>query len=90
MFLTIKSKSYTLLITLYVFFESQRRNLFPSMSVCYAELQDLALEATQNDGRLARIPLKNRAREMEAHQFLHSRFCHMIESYNAALEVMSF
>ena len=57
------------------------------MFVCSAELQDLAMEATLNDGRLARIPLKNRVREMEAHQFLHSRFDHMIEKRNAALQV---
>ncbi|GKA52699.1 SET domain-containing protein [Tanacetum coccineum] len=53
------------------------------------ELQDLAMEATQNDGRLARIPLKNRAREMEAHQFLHVRFDHMIEKRNAALQSLT-
>ncbi|KAL8247631.1 hypothetical protein R6Q59_008847 [Mikania micrantha] len=53
------------------------------------ELQDLAMEATQNDGRLARIPLKNRDREVEAHQLLHSRFNHMIENYNAALESLT-
>ncbi|XP_035839363.1 ribosomal lysine N-methyltransferase 4 isoform X3 [Helianthus annuus] len=53
------------------------------------ELQDLAMEATQNDGRLARIPLKNRDREVEAHQLLHSRFSHMIENYKAALESLT-
>nr|GEV66447.1 hypothetical protein [Tanacetum cinerariifolium] len=53
------------------------------------ELQDLAMEATQNDGRLARIPLKNRVREMEAHQFLHLGFDHMIEKRNAALQSLT-
>ncbi|KAM0023330.1 putative rubisco LSMT, substrate-binding domain superfamily [Helianthus debilis subsp. tardiflorus] len=47
------------------------------------------MEATQNDGRLARIPLKNRDREVEAHQLLHSRFSHMIENYKAALESLT-
>ncbi|PWA94973.1 SET domain-containing protein [Artemisia annua] len=55
----------------------------------HEELQDLSMEATQNDGRLARIPLKNRVREMEAHQFLHSRFDHMIEKRNAALQSLA-
>ncbi|PWA94971.1 SET domain-containing protein [Artemisia annua] len=53
------------------------------------ELQDLALEATQNDGRLTRIPLKNRARELEAHQFLNLKFNNMIENCNAALESLT-
>lgn len=55
--------------------------------VCSTELQELATEATQNDGRLARIPLKNRDREVEAHRLLHSRISHMIDNYNAVLEV---
>ncbi|XP_071707294.1 fructose-bisphosphate aldolase-lysine N-methyltransferase, chloroplastic-like [Rutidosis leptorrhynchoides] len=50
------------------------------------ELQDLATEATFNDGRLAQIPLKNKKREVEAHQFLLSRFNQIIGSYNVALE----
>ncbi|KAI7752700.1 hypothetical protein M8C21_029233 [Ambrosia artemisiifolia] len=53
------------------------------------ELQDLAMEATQNDGRLARVPLKNTDKEVEAHQLLHMRFSHMIENYNSALESLS-
>ncbi|KAK1409539.1 hypothetical protein QVD17_36065 [Tagetes erecta] len=53
------------------------------------ELQDLAMEAAQNDGRLARTPLKNTDREVEAHQLLHSRFVHMIENYNEALESLT-
>ncbi|XP_071708067.1 uncharacterized protein [Rutidosis leptorrhynchoides] len=51
------------------------------------ELQDLATSAARNDGRLARIPLKNKEREVEAHQFLVSRFSKMIGSYNVALEI---
>ncbi|KVI09768.1 Rubisco LS methyltransferase, substrate-binding domain-containing protein [Cynara cardunculus var. scolymus] len=57
--------------------------------VCSPELQDLATEATQNDGGLARIPLKNRAREVQAHQFLRLRFDHIIDNYNAALESLT-
>ncbi|KAI3520075.1 hypothetical protein L1887_09297 [Cichorium endivia] len=52
------------------------------------ELQELVIEATQNDGRLARIPLKNRAKEVEAHQFLVLRFNQIIENYNASLEYL--
>lgn len=48
------------------------------------------MEATRNDGRLARLPLKNRTREVEAHQFLLLRFNQMIESYDVALEVISY
>nr|XP_043633824.1 ribulose-1,5 bisphosphate carboxylase/oxygenase large subunit N-methyltransferase, chloroplastic [Erigeron canadensis] len=53
------------------------------------ELQDLATKATKNDGRLARVPFKNRAKEVEAHQLLHLKFSHMIDNYNAALESLS-
>ncbi|KAI3752051.1 hypothetical protein L2E82_23172 [Cichorium intybus] len=48
--------------------------------------EELAMEATRNDGRLARIPLKNRAKEVEAHQFLLLRFNQIIGNYNASLE----
>ncbi|CAI9273491.1 unnamed protein product [Lactuca saligna] len=50
------------------------------------ELQELAMEARQNDGRLARVPFKNRAKELQAHQFLLSRFNHIIENYNAFIQ----
>ncbi|PWA94972.1 SET domain-containing protein [Artemisia annua] len=53
------------------------------------ELQQLAMEATEDDGHLARVPLKNKAREMEAHQFLRLRFDDMIENHSAALEANS-
>ncbi|KAM0028034.1 putative rubisco LSMT, substrate-binding domain superfamily [Helianthus debilis subsp. tardiflorus] len=55
----------------------------------FVELQDLATEAKQNDGRLARIPLKNRDREVEAHQLLHSKFSHMIDNYKPARESLT-
>ncbi|KAI3513949.1 hypothetical protein L1887_12197 [Cichorium endivia] len=59
--------------------------LFPLTSKI-ATPAELAMEATRNDGRLARIPLKNRAKEAEAHQFLLLRFNQIIENYNASLE----
>lgn len=51
------------------------------------ELSDLATEAAQNDGRLARHPL-NRSREIEAHHILLSRVSQLIEEYNASIEVL--
>ncbi|GJT05141.1 putative RNA-directed DNA polymerase [Tanacetum coccineum] len=53
------------------------------------ELQELAMEATEDDGYLAHIPLKNKAREMEAHRFLRMRFDDMIENHSAALEELA-
>ncbi|KAK1409538.1 hypothetical protein QVD17_36064 [Tagetes erecta] len=53
------------------------------------ELQELAIEAAQNEGRLARIPLKNRDKELEAHQFLHSKCVQSIDNLHAALKPLS-
>jgi chromatin segregation and condensation protein Rec8/ScpA/Scc1 (kleisin family) len=53
----------------------------------YSELSDLALEATQNDGRLARRPLKSRSKEIQAHQILSLRITQIMEDYNAAIKV---
>nr|GEV14158.1 hypothetical protein [Tanacetum cinerariifolium] len=50
------------------------------------ELLQLAMEVTEDDGHLARSPLKNKAREMEAHRFLQLKFDGMIENHTAALE----
>ncbi|XAR56125.1 Histone-lysine N-methyltransferase [Bertholletia excelsa] len=52
------------------------------------ELDDLALEAVENDGRLARSPLKNKSREIEAHQFLLSHVTHLIEEYDVAIKAL--
>lgn len=53
----------------------------------YSELGDLAKEAAQNDGRLARRPLSDRSKEIQAHQMLLSRITQLIEDYNAAIKV---
>ena len=53
----------------------------------YSELGDLAKEAAQNDGRLARRPLSDRSKEIQAHQMLLSRITQLIEEYNAAIKV---
>ncbi|XP_041011945.1 uncharacterized protein LOC121255599 isoform X3 [Juglans microcarpa x Juglans regia] len=52
----------------------------------YEELGDLAKEAAQNDGRLARRPLSDRSKEIQAHQMLLSRITQLIEEYNAAIK----
>ncbi|OIT06063.1 [fructose-bisphosphate aldolase]-lysine n-methyltransferase, chloroplastic [Nicotiana attenuata] len=50
------------------------------------EMNDLAVEAAENDGRLARCPLKDKSREIEAHQFLHSKINELIQEYNASIK----
>jgi histone-lysine N-methyltransferase SETD3 len=53
----------------------------------YSELSDLAMEAAQNDGRLARRPLSNRSKEIQAHEILLLLITQIIEEYNAAIKV---
>ncbi|KAK1409537.1 hypothetical protein QVD17_36063 [Tagetes erecta] len=53
------------------------------------ELRYLAQEAAENDGSLARIPLKNRNKELKAHRLLRLRSIQMIENHHAALESMN-
>ncbi|KAF9676756.1 hypothetical protein SADUNF_Sadunf08G0036000 [Salix dunnii] len=50
------------------------------------ELIDLAMEAAQNDGRLARRPFKDSSREIQAHEILLSRIIHLIKEYNASMK----
>lgn len=45
------------------------------------------MEAAQNDGRLARRPLKNSSREIQAHKILLSRISQLIEEYNVSMKV---
>ncbi|XP_047170678.1 ribosomal lysine N-methyltransferase 4 isoform X2 [Vigna umbellata] len=49
------------------------------------ELYDLVEEAAQNDGRLARRPLKDINREIQAHLMLLSVFIQLIEERNAII-----
>ncbi|VFQ68217.1 unnamed protein product [Cuscuta campestris] len=51
------------------------------------EINDFAKEAAENDGRLARGPLRDTCREIEAHQFLLLRITELIYLYDASLEV---
>lgn len=50
------------------------------------ELSDLAVEAAQNDGRLARRPLKSWNREIQAHQVLLSWITQLINEYNTSIK----
>lgn len=45
------------------------------------------MEAKQNDGRLARRPLKDTNKEIEAHQFLISQVTQFIENRLVSIEV---
>lgn len=56
----------------------------------YLELNELAMEAVQNDGRLARRPLRICSKEIEAHKILLSHITQLIEEYNVSLEVNFF
>ncbi|KAF4386183.1 hypothetical protein F8388_016435, partial [Cannabis sativa] len=50
------------------------------------ELNDLAIEAKQTDGRLARRPLRNIDKEIEAHQILLAQISHLIEDYESSIK----
>ena len=56
----------------------------------YSELSDLAQEAAQNDGRLARHPLSNRSKEIWAHEKLLLLITQLIEKYNATIKVKTW
>ncbi|XP_022867995.1 uncharacterized protein LOC111387653, partial [Olea europaea var. sylvestris] len=51
------------------------------------ELNALAKEAEQHDGRLARNPFQNKRREIEAHQLLLSQIAKLIEEYDLSIKV---
>lgn len=55
--------------------------------VKYSELCDLATEAAQNDGRLARRPFLNSRQEILAHQILLSHIIQLTKEYSASIEV---
>ena len=56
----------------------------------YSELSNLAKEAAQNDGRLARRPLSNRSKEIQAHEKLLLLITELIEKYNATIKVKTW
>ncbi|RDX75472.1 Histone-lysine N-methyltransferase setd3, partial [Mucuna pruriens] len=49
------------------------------------ELEDLVVEAAQTDGRLARRPLQDISKEIQAHMMLLSLFIQLIEERNATI-----
>ncbi|XP_075486787.1 ribulose-1,5 bisphosphate carboxylase/oxygenase large subunit N-methyltransferase, chloroplastic isoform X5 [Primulina tabacum] len=52
------------------------------------EINAMVKEAAQNDGRLARYPLENRIREIEAHQFLLVKMAQLIEEHKAHIKLL--
>ncbi|KAJ0978500.1 hypothetical protein J5N97_013974 [Dioscorea zingiberensis] len=52
------------------------------------ELEALEAEAAENDGRLARRPLKDRSKEILSHHILLAQLEHTIESHDAAIKVV--
>ena len=53
----------------------------------FSELNDLSKEAEQNDGRLARLPFKDRSRELEAHKIILAHINRLIEDHNVCIKV---
>jgi len=51
------------------------------------ELNHLVMEAAQTDGRLARRPLQDMNKEIQAHKMLSSFFIQLIAEHNAAIMV---
>ncbi|KEH44530.1 SET domain protein [Medicago truncatula] len=51
------------------------------------ELNHLVMEAAQTDGRLARHPLQDRIKEIQAHKMLSSLFIQLIGEHNATITV---
>lgn len=63
---------------------------FARILVCNSEreLDDLREEASQSDGRLARNPLKNKEKEIAAHQLLHSEISQLIDKHNEHIKLL--
>ncbi|PPR88020.1 hypothetical protein GOBAR_AA32671 [Gossypium barbadense] len=53
------------------------------------ELSDLALEAAQIDGRLARRPLKGSRTEFKAHKMLSSHITQLMQKYDTAIKLFT-
>ncbi|CDY40200.1 BnaA09g34820D [Brassica napus] len=50
------------------------------------ELNDLSKEAEQNDGRLARLPFKDRSREVEAHKIILAHINSLIVDHSVCIK----
>ncbi|KAL3650944.1 hypothetical protein CASFOL_007347 [Castilleja foliolosa] len=68
----------------------QSARAFCRVLICESmqELNDLAIEADRSDGRLARYPLKDENKEIEAHQYLLSEISRLIEGYNKHIALL--
>ncbi|XP_021295624.1 uncharacterized protein LOC110425135 isoform X4 [Herrania umbratica] len=69
----------------------QSLRAFARVLCCTApeELSDLAMEAAQMDGRLARQPLKDSRRELLAHEMLLSHITHLMQKYDVAIKSLA-
>ena len=54
----------------------------------FSELNDLSKEAEQNDGRLARLPFKDRSRELEAHKIILAHINSLIVDHSVCIKVL--
>ena len=61
--------------------------MFNDTTITSLELEEMAMEAAENDGRLARRPLKHAEREVHAHRKLLMHLDSMIQGHSTAIEV---
>jgi histone-lysine N-methyltransferase SETD3 len=61
--------------------------MFNDIMITSLELEEMAMEAAENDGRLARRPLKHAEREVHAHHKLLFHVDNMIQGHSMAIEV---
>ncbi|KAK9123680.1 hypothetical protein Sjap_013282 [Stephania japonica] len=52
------------------------------------ELKDLVAKAEKSDGRLARCPMKNTKREIQAHHFLNLQILQLIQKYETSIKLL--
>jgi histone-lysine N-methyltransferase SETD3 len=60
--------------------------MFNDIMITSLELEEMAMEAAENDGRLARRPLKHAEREVHAHRKLLLHLDNMIQGQSTAIE----
>ncbi|CAA0831949.1 SET domain-containing protein [Striga hermonthica] len=70
----------------------QSARAFSRILACHSqeELNELALVAEENDGRLARCPLKDKNREIAAHRHLFTEISRLIEEYDKRIEFLAY
>ncbi|KAJ4953458.1 hypothetical protein NE237_030290 [Protea cynaroides] len=60
-----------------------------SSTTSVEELEDLILEAAENDGRLARRPLKSKSKEIQAHQILLLQLSRLIQEHEVSIKSLN-